>query len=126
MGNRSLARRFISAALKVNPRLTAASLASLMLIDRDKDIFLRELTKLHQRGDSSRVSWQLARVFTERNNHGGALRLVESLLVQSPTVAPLSTLLLSLLDNLVANGEYDKLAQLSSSSILRTQKIRKS
>ena len=113
MGNRPLARRFIAAALKINPRLTEASLASLMLIDRDKDIFLRELTKLHQRGDSSRVSWQLARVFSERNNHGGALRLIESLLVQSPTVAPLPTLLLSLLDNLVANGDYGKLTQLA-------------
>lgn len=115
MGNRALARRFINASLKINPRLTDASLASLMLIDRDKDVFLRELTKLHQRGDSSRVAWQLARVFSERNNHGGALRLLEELLVATPTVAPVSTLLLSLLDNFVANGDYEKLAQLSES-----------
>ena len=115
MGNRSLARRFINAAMKVNPRLTEASLASLMLIDRDKDVFLRELSKLHQRGDSPRVAWQLARVFSERNNHGGALRLIEGLLVESPTIAPLSTLLLSFLDNLVANGDFSRLGQLSES-----------
>ena len=115
MGNRGLAKRFINASLKINPRLTEASLASLMLIDRDKDIFLRELSKLHQRGDSPRVAWQLARVFSERNNHGGAIRLIEALLVETPTVAPVSTLLLSLLDNLVANGSYERLSQISES-----------
>ena len=88
-----------------------------MLIDRDKDIFLRELSKLHQRGDSPRVAWQLARVFSERNNHGGAIRLIEALLVETPTVAPVSTLLLSLLDNLVANGSYERLSQISSRSM---------
>ena len=115
MGNRTMARRFISAALRVNPRLTDASLASLMLLDRDKDAFLRQLTKLHQRKDSARVAWQLARVFSERNNHGGALKLIERLLVEAPTVAPVSTLLFSLLDNLIAQGDYVRMTRLAES-----------
>ena len=63
MGNRGLAKRFINASLKINPRLTEASLSVVDAHRSRQRHLLRELSKLHQRGDSPRVAWQLARVF---------------------------------------------------------------